>query len=230
MGQKTHPKGIRLGISTTWDSIWYAEKNYPSLLIEDIKIRTFLIDRLRRAGISRIIIRRRADQVEVNLYAARPGMIIGKGGAEINLIKDELIKFLGKPVQLNIQEEENIELNSKLLADAIAMQLERRVAFRRAMKQVVNRTLKAGAMGVKVYCAGRLNGAEIARTEWYREGRVPLHTLRANIDYGFSEALTTYGKIGVKVWVYKGDILKKEEYEKSILELGSQKEEIVEES
>ena len=212
MGQKTHPKGIRLGISTTWDSIWYAEKNYPSLLIEDIKIRTFLIDRLRRAGISRIIIRRRADQVEVNLYAARPGMIIGKGGAEINLIKDELIKFLGKPVQLNIQEEENIELNSKLLADAIEMQLERRVAFRRAMKQVVNRTLKAGAMGVKVYCAGRLNGAEIARTEWYREGRVPLHTLRANIDYGFSEALTTYGKIGVKVWVYKCDILKKEEY------------------
>lgn len=222
MGQKIHPKGIRLGISTTWDSIWYADKNYPQLLIEDVKIRSFLIDRLRRAGISRIFIRRRADQVEVNIHAARPGIIIGKGGSEINILKEELMKHLGKPVRINIQEEENTELNAKLLADAIALQLERRVAFRRAMKQVVNRTLKAGAQGVKVYCAGRLNGAEIARTEWYREGRVPLHTFRAKIDYGFSEALTTYGKIGVKVWIYKGDVLKKEDIKISTEEVSNE--------
>lgn len=208
MGQKIHPKGLRLGINEEWDSVWYAKgQEYSRNLLEDKKIRVFLKDELGRAGVSRIRIKRRASQIEVDVFAARPGMIIGKGGSEALALRDDLIRLTGKHIQLNILEEEQVETNGQLLAESVAQALEKRVSFRRAMKQVVNRALKAGALGIKVMVAGRLAGAEIARTEWYREGRVPLQTLRAKISYGFTEAFTIYGKIGVKVWVYKGDIL-----------------------
>ncbi len=211
MGQKVHPKGFRLGIVTDWDSIWYARYNYPKLILEDMKIRDYLYRQAKRAGVSNVIIKRRAEQVEVDLYAARPGILIGKGGEEIQLLRQELRILIQKRVNINVKEEKNAENNAKFLAEMIALQLEKRIAFRRAMRQIIMRARKAGAQGVKVECSGRLNGAEIARREWYREGRVPLQTLRANIDYAFTEALTTYGKIGVKVWVYKGDILKKDD-------------------
>lgn len=212
MGQKTNPHALRLGVTREWDSLWYAnKKEYSDCLLEDFKIRRFLKDRLFRAGLARIMISRRAKQLVVDLYTARPGMVIGKGGQEADLLKGELIDFVGKPVQLNINEEKSVETNAQLWAEAIAVQQEKRIPFRRAMKQAVTRALKAGAQGIKVMCKGRLAGSEIARKEWYREGRVPLHTFRADIDYGFSEALTTYGKIGVKVWIYKGEILDKKE-------------------
>ena len=222
MGQKVHPKGLRLGIIDTWDSVWFARgRDFSSNLLEDKKIRDFLKEELGRAGVAAIKIKRRANQIEVDVYAAKPGMIIGKGGSEALALRDDLIKLTGKHIQLNIKEVENAETNALLLAESVAAALEKRVSFRRAMKQVVNRALKAGAQGVKVCVAGRLAGAEIARTEWYREGRVPLHTLRANVDYGFSEAFTIYGKIGIKVWVYKGDVVldRQEKTEEEYLEV-----------
>ncbi len=212
MGQKANPHSLRLGITKEWDSNWYAsKKNYKDNLLEDFHIRNFLKDRLFRAGLARIAISRRAKQLVVDLYTARPGMVIGKGGQDAEVLNKDLAEFIGKPVQLNINEEKGVETNAQLWAEAIAIQLERRIPFRRAMKGTVTRALKAGAKGVKVMTKGRLGGSEIARKEWYREGRVPLHTFRAEIDYGFSEALTTYGKIGVKVWIYKGDVIGKKE-------------------
>ena len=208
MGQKIHPKGLRLGIIETWDSMWYAGKfEYSKLVKEDLEIRKFLKNHLYRAGISKIFIARRANQIEVDVSSARPGLIIGRGGKDVSLIRDELARRTGKQVQLNIQEERNAETSAQLVAENIAAQLEKRVAYRRAMKQAVTRVLRAKAKGIKIKVGGRLGGSEIARREWYRVGRVPLHTLRAKIDYGFTEAMTIYGKIGVKVWIYKGDIL-----------------------
>lgn len=208
MGQKVHPKGLRLGIIEDWESFWYADdQNFARMLAEDIELRKYLKNSLYKAGISKIRITRRANQIEIDLYTAKPGLIIGKGGKEVSAIREELVKKAGKQVQLNVYEEPQPDSCAVLLAENIALQIERRVAFRRVMKQAVARALRAGAKGIKVMCAGRLGGAEIARCEWYRVGRVPLHTLRAKIDYGFAEAMTLYGKIGVKVWVYKGDVL-----------------------
>ena len=211
MGQKTHPKGFRLGVTEHWDSLWFGDDdNYADRIQEDRKIRGFLKQKLYRAGVSKIIIRRRANQIEVDLFTARPGMIIGKGGKDAAVIREELVKLTGgKQVQFNIQEEESAEIHPQLVAENIAFQLEKRIAFRRAMRQAVMKSLRIGAKGIKVMVAGRLGGSEIARTEWYRRGRVPLHTLRAKIGYGFAEAMTLYGKIGVKVWVYRGDQLPK---------------------
>lgn len=208
MGQKVHPKGFRLGIIEDWESFWYAnDQDFKKMLAEDIEVRKYLKNSLFKAGISLIKITRKANQIEIDLYTAKPGLIIGKGGKEVAAIRESLIKKIGKQVQLNVHEERNPETCAVLLAENVASQLERRISFRRALKQTVSRALRAGAKGVKIMVAGRLGGAEIARREWYRMGRVPLHTLRAKIDYGFAEAMTLYGKIGVKVWVYKGDIL-----------------------
>ena len=212
MGQKCHPKGLRLGIVDDWDGVWYAEgQAYSDNVDEDIKIRKYLKRKLFKAGISKMRISRRANQIEVDLYTARPGIIIGKGGRDVAVVREELMKMTGKQVQLNIQEENSPETCALLVAENIAMQLEKRIAFRRAMRQAVMKALRSGAKGIKVMVGGRLGGAEIARSEWYRKGRVPLHTLRAKIDYGFTEAMTLYGKIGVKVWIYKGDKLPIEE-------------------
>ncbi len=211
MGQKVHPIGFRLGISKTWDSQWYAEKEFSRLLHEDIKIRKYIKKKLHHAGISKITIERAAQKVKINIHTARPGIIIGKRGTEVENLKDELEKMTDKELYLNIQEVRRAEIDSQLVAENIALQLERRISFRRAMKRSVSSAMKLGAKGIKITCSGRLAGAEIARTEWYREGRVPLHTLRADIDYGFAEALTTYGLIGVKTWIFKGEILEKEE-------------------
>ncbi len=210
MGQKVHPIGFRLGISKTWESQWYAEKEFSRLLHEDIKIRKYIKKKLQHAGISKITIERAAQKVKVNIYTARPGIIIGKRGTEVENLKSELEKMTDKELYLNIQEVRRAETDSQLVAENIALQLERRISFRRAMKKSVSSAMKLGVKGIKISCSGRLGGAEIARTEWYREGRVPLHTLRADIDYGFAEALTTYGLIGVKIWTFKGEILKKE--------------------
>jgi len=210
VGQKIHPKGLRLGISEDWDAVWYAGKQeFGKYLIEDVGMRKYLKNTLYRAGIARIRISRRANQIQVDIYSARPGLIIGKGGKDIAVIRDELVKRYGKQISINILEEKNAEASAQLLAEGIASQLEKRIAHRRAMKQAISRGLRAHAKGVKVAVSGRLGGAEIARYEWYRVGRVPLHTLRAIIDYGFTEAMTIYGKIGIKVWVYKGDLLLK---------------------
>ena len=209
MGQKVHPVGFRLGINKSWDSRWYAEKDFPQLLSEDIRIRNFLKRRLFHAGVSRIEIERAANKArkaKVNIYTARPGIIIGKKGAEVENLRKALQKMTGKEIFINIHEVKKAEVDAQLVAENVALQLERRVAFRRAMKKSVTSSLKMGARGIKIACAGRLGGAEMARREWYREGRVPLHTLRADIDYGFAEAQTTYGKIGIKVWIYKGEI------------------------
>ncbi|HKK01224.1 MAG TPA: 30S ribosomal protein S3 [Desulfuromonadales bacterium] len=211
MGQKVHPIGFRLGVIRTWDSKWYAEADYAKLLHEDIKLRDYLKKRLFHAGISKIEIERAASKAKVNIYAARPGIIIGKKGSEVEALKKELAKLTDKEVFINIQEVRKPEIDAQLLAENVALQLERRVAFRRAMKKGVSQALKFGALGVKIHCGGRLGGAEIARTEWYREGRVPLHTLRADIDYGFAEAKTTYGIIGVKVLIFKGEVLSREQ-------------------
>ena len=207
MGQKVNPIGFRLGIIKDWNSRWYAEKDYSKLLHEDIKIRKFLKDKLYHAGVSKIDIERTSDSVKAIVHTAKPGIVIGKRGAEIDILKKDIAKLVGKEVAIDIQEVRKPDLDAQLVAENVAMQLERRVTFRRAMKRAVTTSLKMGAKGVKVCCAGRLGGAEIARTEWYREGRVPLHTLRADIDYGFAEAKTTYGIIGVKTWIFKGEIL-----------------------
>ncbi|NLW08166.1 MAG: 30S ribosomal protein S3 [Clostridia bacterium] len=207
MGQKVHPKGLRIGIIRDWDSRWYADKDYKNLLHEDLKIRAFIKKRLYQAGISTIEIERAANRVKVIVHTAKPGVIIGRGGTEVEALRKELEDLTGKQVNLNIVEIKKPELDAQLVAENIAAQLERRISFRRAMKQAVARSMRMGAQGIRVACGGRLGGAEIARTEWYSEGKVPLHTLRADIDYGFAEANTTYGKIGVKVWLYKGEVL-----------------------
>jgi small subunit ribosomal protein S3 len=209
MGQKVHPIGLRLGIIKTWDSRWFSQKNYSTLLHEDIKIRKIVKERLMHAGVSKIEIERAGQKAKINIHTARPGIIIGKKGAEVDKLKKDLEAMTGKQMYINIQEIRRPELDAQLVAENIALQLERRIAFRRAMKKSVTSALRLGAQGIKIMCAGRLAGAEIARTEWYREGRVPLHTLRADIQYGFFEAKTTMGQIGVKVWIYRGDVLQK---------------------
>ncbi len=209
LGQKVHPTSLRLGFIKNWDSRWYAEKDYPQLVIEDIQIRKFLKEKLYHAGVSKIEIERaasKAKKVKVSIYTARPGIIIGKKGAEVENLKKELQKMTGKEVFINIQEVKRAETDAQLVAENVALQLERRVGFRRAMKKAVTSALKMGAKGIKIACSGRLGGAEMARYEWYREGRVPLHTLRADIDFGLAEAKTTYGVIGVKVWIFKGEV------------------------
>ena len=207
MGQKVHPVGFRLGIIRTWDSRWFSQKNYATLLHEDIKIRKIVKERLMHAGVSKIEIERAGQKAKINIHTARPGIIIGKKGAEVDKLKKDLETMTGKQMYINIQEIRRPELDAQLVAENIALQLERRIAFRRAMKKAVTSALRLGALGIKITCAGRLAGAEIARTEWYREGRVPLHTLRADIQYGFFEAKTTMGQIGVKVLIYRGDVL-----------------------
>jgi len=211
LGQKVHPVGFRLGIIRTWESKWYAEKDYSQLLHEDIKLREYLKQRLFHAGISKIEIERAASKAKVNISAARPGIIIGKKGSEVEALKRELAKLTDKEVFINIVEVRKPEVDAQLVAESVALQLVRRVAFRRAMKKAVGQALKFGAEGIKIECSGRLGGAEMSRREWYREGRVPLHTLRADIDYGFAEAKTTYGIIGVKVLIFKGEILGKDQ-------------------
>ncbi len=215
MGQKVHPVGFRLGIVRTWESKWYAEKDYSGLLHEDLKLRDYLKKRLHHAGISKIEIERAASKAKVNIFAARPGIIIGKKGSEVEALKKDLAKLTDKEVFINIQEVRKPEIDAQLVAENVALQLERRVAFRRAMKKAVSQALKFGAEGVKIECSGRLGGAEMSRREWYREGRVPLHTLRADIDYGFAEAKTTYGIIGVKVLIFKGEILDREQLQQN---------------
>lgn len=213
MGQKVNPIGLRLGIVKTWESRWYAGKNYADYILEDYKIRQFIKKKLYHAGISRIEIERSSKRVRLSIYTSRPGIVIGKKGAEIALLKKDLEKFIPHEVIIDIQEVRKPEIDAQLVAENIALQLVRRVAFRRAMKRGISSALRFGAEGIKVICSGRLGGAEMARTEQYREGRVPLHTLRADIDYGFVEARTTYGIIGVKVFIFKGEILKKDQVE-----------------
>ena len=207
MGHKVNPIGLRLGINRTWDSRWFADKGYSKLLHDDIKLRDTLKDRLKQAGISKVVIERPAKKPRVTIHAARPGVIIGKKGEGIDTLRKELSAKAGAEVSLNILEIRKPELDSTLVAESIAQQLERRVAFRRAMKRAVQSAMRLGALGIRINCGGRLGGAEIARLEWYREGRVPLHTLRADIDYGVATAKTTYGTCGVKVWIFKGEIM-----------------------
>jgi small subunit ribosomal protein S3 len=207
MGQKVNPIGLRLGINRTWDSRWFADGNYADLLHEDLAIREFLRKRLKQAGVSRIVIERPAKKARVTIHTARPGVVIGKKGADIEKLRSALQKLTGSDVHLNIVEIRKPEIDATLVAENIANQLERRVAFRRAMKRAVQSAMRLGAGGIRINCGGRLGGAEIARVEWYREGRVPLHTLRADVDYGEATGHTTYGTCGVKVWVFKGEIL-----------------------
>jgi small subunit ribosomal protein S3 len=207
LGQKINPIGFRLGVTKTWDSKWYAEADYAKLLHEDLAIRKFLKKRLYSSGVSKIEIERAANKCKINIFTARPGLIIGKKGSEVETIKKELALISSKEIFITINEVRKPELDAQLVAENVALQLERRIAFRRAMKKSVTSTLKFGAKGIRITCSGRLGGAEMSRTEWYREGRVPLHTLRADIDYGFAEAKTTYGLIGIKVLIFKGEIL-----------------------
>ena len=212
MGQKIHPIGFRLSVLRNWSSKWYANsKAFPGMLQEDIKVREFLKQKLAHAAVSRIIIERPAKNAKITIFSARPGIVIGKKGEDIESLKEQLQKLLHVPVHINIEEVRKPELDAQLIADSIAQQLQKRIMFRRAMKRAITNAMRLGAQGIKIMSAGRLNGIEIARTEWYREGRVPLHTLRADIDYGTSEAKTTYGIIGIKVWVFKGEILTKHE-------------------
>jgi len=213
LGQKVNPIGLRLGIVKTWESRWYAGKKYADYIFEDYNIRRFIKKKLYHAGISRIEIERSAKRVRLRIYTARPGIVIGKKGSEIELLKKDLEKLVSQEVLIDIQEVRKPEINAQLVAENVALQIERRVAFRRAMKRGVSSAMRFGAQGVKIICSGRLGGAEMARTEWYREGRVPLHTLRADIDYGFIEAKTTYGIIGVKVFIFNGEVLTKDQTE-----------------
>ncbi len=206
MGQKVNPIGFRLGVNKTWQSRWYAEKNYTRFLHEDLKLKKFIKQKFFHAGISRIEIERAAEKTIVNVHTARPGILIGRRGSEVDQLKKDLQQLMDRDVHVNIFEVRKAELDAQLVAENIALQLERRVAFRRAMKRSVTTSMRFGAEGIRISCAGRLGGAEMARREWYREGRVPLHTLRADIDYGFTEARTTYGAIGVKVWIFKGEV------------------------
>lgn len=207
MGQKVNPVGLRIGIIREWESKWYAGKDYADLLHEDIKIRDFLKKRLSDAAVPHIDIERAANRVNITIHTAKPGMVIGKGGTEVEILRQELAKMTNKKVHININEIKSPELNAQLVAESIAQQLERRISFRRAMKQAIQRSMRAGAKGIKTVVGGRLGGAEIARSEGYSEGTVPLHTLRADIDYGTAEAHTTYGRLGVKVWIYRGEVL-----------------------
>ncbi len=207
MGQKVHPKGFRIGIIRDWDSNWFADRDYTELLHEDYKIRNYIKERFYTAGVSKVEIQRTGNRVRVTIHTAKPGIIIGRGGQEVENLKAELIKMTKKNVNINIQEIKRPELDAQIVAENVAQQLEKRISFRRAMKQTVGRTMRANAVGIKIAIAGRLGGAEIARTEWYSEGKVPLHTLRADVDYGFAEANTTYGKIGIKVWLNRGEIM-----------------------
>ncbi|MGD8834567.1 MAG: 30S ribosomal protein S3 [Desulfobacteraceae bacterium] len=215
MGQKVNPIGMRLGIVKTWDSRWYADKKYADYIRVDFNLRKFIKKKLYHAGISKIEIERSAKRIRLRIHTARPGIVIGKKGSEIERLKTEIENQVSQAVMIDIQEVRKPEIDAQLVAENVAMQIERRVAFRRAMKRGVTSAIRFGALGIKIMCAGRLGGAEMARSEWYREGRVPLHTLRADIDYGFTEARTTYGIIGVKVYIFKGEILKKD---KAVLE------------
>lgn len=211
MGQKVNPIGMRLGIIKTWDSRWYADKKYADYIRVDFNLRKFIKKKLFHAGISKIEIERSAKRIRLRIHTARPGIVIGKKGSEIERLKTEIENKVSQAVMIDIQEVRKPEIDAQLVAENVAMQIERRVAFRRAMKRGVTSAMRFGALGIKIMCAGRLGGAEMARSEWYREGRVPLHTLRADIDYGFTEARTTYGIIGVKVYIFKGEILKKDQ-------------------
>ena len=207
MGQKVNPHGLRVGVIKDWDSKWYAEGDFADLLVEDHKIRTFLKKKLYSAGVSKIEIERASDRVKVILYTAKPGVVIGKGGAEIEKVKAELQQFTDKKLVVDIKEVKRPDKDAQLVAETIALQLENRISFRRAMKSCMQRSMKSGALGIKTCCSGRLGGADMARTEFYSDGTIPLQTIRADIDYGFAEADTTYGKVGVKVWIYKGEVL-----------------------
>jgi small subunit ribosomal protein S3 len=211
LGQKVHPTSLRLGIIKTWDSRWYADKDYAKFVEEDFRIRKFLKKKLYHAGVSKIEIERFSKQIKLRIFAARPGIIIGKKGAEIGVLKKELEKMLSCEVSIDIKEIRRPEIDAQLVAENIALQLERRIAFRRAMKRSVASAMRFGAKGIKIICSGRLGGAEMARTEWYKEGRIPLHTLRADVDYGFIEAKTTYGRIGIKTFIFKGEIVNSSE-------------------
>tara|TARA_B100000029_G_C17587264_1_gene961520 strand:- start:2217 stop:2936 length:720 start_codon:yes stop_codon:yes gene_type:complete len=217
MGQKVHPTGIRLGIATDWNSKWYANKReFPKFLMDDIKIREYLNKELKQASISKIVIERPTKEAVITIFSSRPGIVIGKKGEDIEKYRDKISTILGinkKTVKINVKEIRKPELDAKLVSEGIAQQLERRIMYRRAMKRAVTNTMRLGALGIKVNVAGRLNGAEIARSEWYREGRVPLHTLKANIDFGFSEAQTTYGIIGIKVWIYQEQVIDEDEHD-----------------
>ena len=208
MGQKVHPTGIRLGIVKDHNSVWFAERgDYAEKLLNDLEVRAYVMDRLKQASVSKVLIERPAQNARLTIFTARPGIVIGKKGEDVDRLRNDLTRMMGIPVQINIEEVRKPELDAKLVADSISSQLERRVMFRRAMKRAVQNAMRLGAEGIKIQVSGRVGGAEIARTEWYREGRVPLHTLRADIDYATSEALTTYGIIGVKVWIFKGEVL-----------------------
>jgi small subunit ribosomal protein S3 len=213
MGQKVHPRGFRLGVIEGWDSKWYAGREYATLLHEDIRIRQFIKRRLYHAGIAKVEIERAANKAKVNVHTARPGIVIGKKGAEIEKLKGELNKLTGRDCFINIHEVRRPDIDAQLVAENVGLQLERRVAFRRAMKEAVARAMRMGALGIRIQSSGRLGGAEIARREWYREGRVPLHTLRAEIGYGLAQAYTTYGVIGVKVWIFRGEVITRQEEE-----------------
>lgn len=219
MGQKVNPIGLRLGINRTWDSRWYSQKQYGQLLHKDLKIRQFLLKKLKEAAVSNILIERPAGKLNITVVCARPGVVIGKKGADIEKLRSDLKKFSGQELAVNILEVRKPEIDAQVVADGIAQQLEKRVSFRRALKRALSSAMRAGAEGIRINCSGRLGGAEIARMEWYREGRVPLHTLRSDIDYATSEALTTYGIIGIKVWICKGEILEHNPFasEKKIL-------------
>ena len=207
MGQKVNPIGLRLGIIRTWDSRWYADNQYADMLHEDLRIRKYLLDRLSQAGVSKVIIERPAKKARITVHTARPGVIIGKKGADIEKLRQDISKMTGSEVHLNIVEIRKPEIDAQLVAENVAQQMERRVSVRRAMKRVVQSAMRLGAEGIRIYCSGRLGGAEIARDVWYHEGRVPLHTLRAHVDYGTATARTTYGACGVKVWIFKGEIM-----------------------
>ncbi len=207
MGQKVNPFGLRLGIIKNWHSRWYSEKDFAKYVKEDLRIREYITEKLSRAGIAHVEIERAGDRIQIDIHTARPGIVIGKKGAEVDLLRKDLEKITQKQVQVNIQEVKRPEIDANLIAQNIAEQLAGRISFRRAMKRAVSAAMRAGAKGVRVSCAGRLGGAEMARREWYREGQVPLHTLRADIDYGFAEAHTTFGRIGVKTWIYKGEVM-----------------------
>lgn len=207
MGQKVNPHGLRVGIIKDWDAKWYADKDFADFLHEDLKIREHIKKKMYNAGISRVVIERAANRLKVDVHTARPGMVIGKGGTEVDALRQEIEEMTGRQVQINVVEVKEPELDAQLVAESIAAQLEKRASFRRAMKQAMNRAMRLGAEGFKIQCSGRLGGAEMARTEGYSKGNVPLHTLRADIDYGFAEANTTYGKIGIKVWINKGEVL-----------------------
>ncbi len=224
MGQKVHPKGFRIGIIRDWDSNWYADRDYVDLLHEDIKIRNYIKNRFYAAGISKVEIQRTGNRVRVTIHTAKPGIIIGRGGTEVENLKNQLIAMTAKSININIQEIKKPELDAQIVAENVAQQIEKRISIRRAIKQSVSKTLRVGGLGIKIAISGRLNGAEIARSEWHAEGKVPLHTLRADIDYGFAEANTTYGKIGVKVWINRGEILPeaKQRPKQKVVEEGGQ--------